>query len=72
MAAVAAGLTTPATCLCRGLAASKEDKKIDAPGGNIIPEGNDLKFQSNLNRWIVNSFRGAGRSAARVSWRCTA
>ena len=39
-----------------GLGRTKADKKIDAPGGNIIPEGNDLKFQSNLNRWIVNSF----------------
>ena len=39
-----------------GLGRTKADSKIDAPGGNIIPEGNDLKYQSNLNRWIVNSF----------------
>ena len=39
-----------------GLGRSRTERKVDAPGGNIIPEGNDLKFQSNLNRWIVNSF----------------
>ena len=38
-----------------GLGRSKTERKIDAPGGNIIPEGDDLKFQANLNRWIVNS-----------------
>ncbi len=26
-----------------------------APGGNIIPIGNNLVFQSNLNRWIIDS-----------------
>ena len=39
-----------------GLGRSKNERKVDAPGGNIIPEGNDLKVQANLNRWIVNSF----------------
>ena len=39
-----------------GLGRSKTERRIDAPGGNIIPEGTDLKFQANLNRWIVNSF----------------
>ena len=39
-----------------GLGRSKTARKIDAPGGNIIPEGTDLKVQANLNRWIVNSF----------------
>ena len=29
-----------------GLGRSKTERKVDAPGGNIIPEGNDLKFQS--------------------------
>ena len=39
-----------------GLGRSQTARKIDAPGGNIIPEGTDLKVQANLNRWIVNSF----------------
>ena len=30
-------------------------RAITAPGGNIIPIGNDLTFQSNLNRWVVDS-----------------
>ena len=30
---------------------------INAPGGNIIPEGNNLTYQSNLNRWIVDSLQ---------------
>ena len=28
---------------------------ISKPGGNIIPEAKDLKFQSNYNRWAVES-----------------
>ena len=32
-------------------------RAIDAPGGNIIPEGNSLSVQSNLNKWIENSLR---------------
>ena len=39
-----------------GLGRSKTERKINAPGGNIIPEANDLTVQANLNRWIVNSF----------------
>ena len=38
-----------------GLGRSKTERKVNAPGGNIIPEANDLKVQANLNRWIVNS-----------------
>ena len=30
-------------------------RAITAPGGNIIPIGNNLVFQSNLNRWVVDS-----------------
>ena len=55
-AAVAAGSTTPVTLPLSGLGRTKADSRIDAPGGNIIPEGNNLKYQANLNRWIVNSF----------------
>ena len=32
-------------------------RRIDAPGGNIIPVGRGLEFQSNLNRWIVDSLQ---------------
>ena len=32
-------------------------RAINAPGGNIIPEGNNLSVQSNLNKWIENSLR---------------
>ena len=32
-------------------------RAIDAPGGNIIPEGKNLSVQSNLNKWIENSLR---------------
>ena len=32
-------------------------RAIDAPGGNIIPEGKSLSVQSNLNKWIENSLR---------------
>ena len=39
-----------------GLGRTKADRKINAPGGNIIPEADDLRYQANLNRWIVNSF----------------
>ena len=28
---------------------------INKPGGNIIPKATDLKFQSNFNRWAVES-----------------
>ena len=29
--------------------------RITAPGGNIIPEGTNLTYQSNANKWIVDS-----------------
>lgn len=29
--------------------------RITAPGGNIIPEGKNLTYQSNLNAWVFNS-----------------
>ena len=29
--------------------------RITAPGGNIIPEGNNLTYQSNLNAWVYSS-----------------
>ena len=29
--------------------------RITAPEGNIIPEGKDLTYQSNLNAWVYNS-----------------
>ena len=32
-------------------------RAINAPGGNIIPEGKSLSVQSNLNKWIENSLR---------------
>ena len=38
-----------------GLGKTKGQRKVDAPGGNIIPEGNNLSYQSNLNAWIYNS-----------------
>ena len=33
----------------------EKNGRISAPGGNIIPEGNGLKYQSNLNSWVYNS-----------------
>ena len=33
----------------------EKNGRVSAPGGNIIPEGNGLKYQSNLNSWIYNS-----------------
>jgi len=39
-----------------GLGRLKGSKgSITAPGGNIIPEGNNLSFQANLNSWVYNS-----------------
>ena len=40
-----------------GRSADEEGKAggISKPGGNIIPKAVDLKFQSNFNRWAVES-----------------
>ena len=39
------------------LSGTGRSSRITAPGGNIIPEGSGLKYQSNLNKWIENSLR---------------
>ena len=56
----AKGYTTsnlPMTGLGRSTRGGDDGKAggINKPGGNIIPKATDLKFQSNFNRWAVES-----------------
>ena len=56
----AKGYTTsnlPLTGLGRSTRGADDGKAggINKPGGNIIPKAVDLKFQSNMNRWTVDS-----------------
>ena len=37
------------------LSGTGKSGRITAPGGNIIPEGAGLRFQSNLNKWVNDS-----------------
>ena len=38
-----------------GLGRSTSPMSVDVPGGNIIPEGVDLTYQANLNKWVYDS-----------------
>ena len=37
------------------LSGTGREGRVTAPGGNIIPEGAGLRFQSNLNKWVNDS-----------------